>query len=78
MKRKRKNEPRYKPKTFKLMKKRTLLLLAASMFVAGNSFAQIGTDVDDGVYVDLLPEGVTVNVKYEKKQDKEKNKDKST
>lgn len=53
--------------------KKKLLLLIATVFVAGNCFAQIGVDVDEGVYVDLLPEGVKANVKYEKKQDKEKN-----
>ncbi len=54
------------------MKKR-ILLIVAMVCMAGSSFAQVGVDVDEGVYIDLLPEGVTANVKYEKKQDKEKN-----
>ena len=54
------------------MKKRNLLI-AAMMLMAGSSYAQVGVDVDEGEYIDLLPEGVTANVKYEKKWDKEKN-----
>lgn len=46
------------------------LLMAACLFVTGNAMAQ---DDAGGELVDVLPAGVTANVKSDRKQDKQKN-----